>query len=42
MLELRAGIALSLSHEQGNNERARKLPNEAYSKIVEGFTMPDL
>jgi hypothetical protein len=27
--------------EQGNNEQARKLLNEVYSKIVEGLTIPD-
>ncbi|MGQ0605021.1 MAG: hypothetical protein ACT4QE_25355, partial [Anaerolineales bacterium] len=43
MLELRAAIGLSrLWHEQGNKEQARKVLNEAYSKITEGFTTADL
>ncbi len=43
MLELRAAIGLSrLWHEQGDNERARKVLSEAYSKITEGFATPDL
>jgi len=43
MLELRAAIRLSrLWHEQGNKEQARKVLNEAYSKITEGFTTADL
>ena len=43
MLELRAAIALSrLWHEQGEDERARKLLSEAYSKLTEGFGTPDL
>ena len=43
MLELRAAIALSrLWHEQGDDERARKLLSEAYSKLTEGFGTPDL
>ena len=43
MLELRAAMALSrLWHEQGDNERARKVLSEAYSKITEGFATPDL
>jgi len=43
MLELRAAIGLSrLWQEQGNKEQARKVLNEAYSKINEGFTTTDL
>ena len=43
MLELRAAIGLSrLWHEQGDNERARKVLSEAYYKITEGFATPDL
>jgi predicted ATPase len=43
MLELRAAIGLSrLCQEQGDNERARKVLSEAYSKITEGFATPDL
>ena len=43
MLELRAAIRLSrLWHQQGKKEQARKVLNEAYSKITEGFTTADL
>ena len=43
MLELRAAIGLSrLWQEQGNKEGARKVLNEAYSKMTEGFTTADL
>ena len=43
MLELRAAIGLSrLWHAQGNKEKARKVLNDAYSKITEGFTTADL
>lgn len=43
MLELRAAMRLSrLWREQGNKEQARKLLNEAYSKITEGFSTADL
>jgi predicted ATPase len=43
MLELRAAMRLSrLLKEQGNKEQARKVLNEAYSKITEGFTTADL
>src|SRR6266540_1973846 len=43
MLELRAAIGLSrLWHQQGKKEQARKVLNEAYSKITEGFTTADL
>jgi tetratricopeptide (TPR) repeat protein len=43
MLELRAAIGLSrLWHKQGKLEQARKVLNEAYSKITEGFTTHDL
>jgi tetratricopeptide (TPR) repeat protein len=43
MLELRAAIGLSrLWHEQGNKEQARRVLNEAYSKIAEGFATADL
>jgi predicted ATPase len=43
MLELRAAVALSrLWREQGNNEQARKVLSEAYSKMTEGFGTPDL
>jgi predicted ATPase len=43
MLELRAAIGLShLWHEQGRTEQARRVLNEAYSKIAEGFATPDL
>jgi hypothetical protein len=43
MLELRAAIGLSrLCQEQGDNERARKVLSEAYSKITEGFATHDL
>jgi predicted ATPase len=43
MLELRAAMRLSrLWHEQGNTEQARKVLNEAYLKITEGFTTADL
>jgi predicted ATPase len=43
MLELRAAIGLSrLWHEQDDMVRARKVLSEAYSKITEGFTTPDL
>ena len=43
MLELRAAMRLSrLWHEQGSKEQARKVLNEAYSKITEGFTTADL
>jgi predicted ATPase len=43
MLELRAAIGLSrLWHEQDDVVRARKVLSEAYSKITEGFTTPDL
>jgi predicted ATPase len=43
MLELRAAIGLSrLWHAQGNTEQARKVLNEAYSKMTEGFTTADL
>jgi predicted ATPase len=31
-----------LWHEQGNREQARKVLNEAYSRITEGFTTADL
>jgi predicted ATPase len=43
MLELRAAIGLSrLWNQQGKKEQARKVLNEAYSKITEGFTTADL
>jgi tetratricopeptide (TPR) repeat protein len=43
MLELRAAMALSrLWHEHGDNERARRLLGEAYSKLTEGFATSDL
>jgi tetratricopeptide (TPR) repeat protein len=43
MLELRAALGLSrLWHDQGNKEQARKVLNEAYSKMTEGFTTADL
>ncbi len=43
MLELRAALRLSrLWHERGDNERARKVLDEAYAKITEGFTTADL
>jgi len=43
MLELRAAMKLSrLWHAQGNKEGARKVLNEAYSKMTEGFTTADL
>jgi len=43
MLELRSAIALSrLLHKQGRKEQARKILNDAYSKITEGFNTADL
>jgi len=43
MLELRAAMGLSrLWQEQGRKEQARKVLNEAYLKITEGFTTADL
>ncbi|HEX6269173.1 MAG TPA: adenylate/guanylate cyclase domain-containing protein [Anaerolineales bacterium] len=43
MLELRAAMRLSrLWHEQGKTEQARELLSEAYTKMSEGFTIPDL
>jgi predicted ATPase len=43
MLELRAALRLSrLWQEQGHREQARRLLSDAYSKITEGFTTPDL
>lgn len=43
MLELRAALELSrLWHKQGRKEQARKVLNEAYSKMTEGFTTADL
>jgi len=43
MLELRAAMRLSrLWHKQGNKEQARKVLNEAHSKVTEGFTTADL
>ena len=43
MLELRAAMGLGrLWHGQGKKEEARKILNEAYSKITEGFTTADL
>jgi predicted ATPase len=43
MLELRAATRLSrLWKEQGNKEQARKVLNETYSKMTEGFTTADL
>jgi predicted ATPase len=43
MLELRAAMRLSrLWQEQGNRDQARKLLSDAYTKITEGFTTPDL
>jgi hypothetical protein len=43
MMELRAAMRLSrLWNQQGKKEQARKVLNEAYSKITEGFTTADL
>jgi predicted ATPase/class 3 adenylate cyclase len=43
MLELRAAIRLSrLWQEQGKTDQARKVLGDAYTKITEGFTTPDL
>jgi predicted ATPase len=43
MLELRAALKLSrLWQTQGKKEQARKVLNEAYSKLTEGFTTADL
>jgi predicted ATPase len=43
MLELRAALRLSrLWHEQGKTEQARRVLSEAYTKMTEGFTTPDL
>lgn len=43
MLELRAAMRLSrLWQEQGKAEQARKLLNESYTKMTEGFALPDL
>jgi adenylate cyclase len=43
MLELRAALRLSrLWQQQGKTEQAQKLLSEAYTKMTEGFTMPDL
>ncbi|HKY56251.1 MAG TPA: hypothetical protein VJM08_18175, partial [Anaerolineales bacterium] len=43
MLELRAALRLSrLWQGQGKAEQARKLLNDAYAKITEGFTTADL
>jgi predicted ATPase len=43
MFELRAAMRLSrLWQEQGKKEQARKLLSDAYTKITEGFTTPDL
>ena len=43
MLELRAAIGLSrLWYGQGNKEQARRVLDEAYSRITEGFATPDL
>jgi predicted ATPase len=43
MLELRAAMGLGrLWHEQGKNEEARRMLNDAYSKMTEGFTTADL
>jgi hypothetical protein len=43
MLELRAATRLSrLWQEQGKTGQARKLLGDAYAKMTEGFTTPDL
>lgn len=43
MLELRAAMKLSrLWQEQGRQEQARELLSDAYAKITDGFTTPDL
>ncbi len=43
MLELRAAIRLShLWQQQGKKQQARKVLDEAYSKITEGFTTHDM
>jgi hypothetical protein len=43
MLELRAAIGLSrLWRNQSRAEEGRQLLSEAYSKLTEGFTTPDL
>ena len=43
MLELRAAVSLSrLWHKQGRVEDARQLLGDAYGKLTEGFTTPDL
>jgi tetratricopeptide (TPR) repeat protein len=43
MLELRAAMRLSrLWQEQGKVEQARKLLYESYTKMTEGFALPDL
>jgi tetratricopeptide (TPR) repeat protein len=43
MLELRAALRLSrLWQKQGKTEQAQKLLSEAYTKMTEGFTTPDL
>jgi predicted ATPase len=43
LLELRAAMRLSrLWRKQGKPEEAQRLLNEAYTKMTEGFTLPDL
>lgn len=43
MLELRAAIRLGrLWQEQGKTEESKKLLEEAFSKMTEGFALPDL
>jgi tetratricopeptide (TPR) repeat protein len=43
MLELRAALRLSrLWQKQGKTEQAQKILSEAYGKMTEGFTTPDL
>jgi tetratricopeptide (TPR) repeat protein len=43
MLELRAALRLSrLWKQQGKPEQAQKVLSEAYTKMTEGFTTPDL
>jgi predicted ATPase len=43
MLELRAAMSLSrLWREQGKAEQGRRLLNDAYGRLTEGFTTADL
>jgi predicted ATPase len=43
MFELRAALRLSrVWQQQGKREQARTLLSEAYAKMTEGFTLPDL